>query len=159
MKIVLAIWAGLHPGLDKKPDAMTIATGLVDAVLEESGKAPAFGSHLEDLAVGAVYARFESTVRMVPGHWVDPRTHKAVDPIAFGPWQTHTREGDSAIGYARAWLRLLHDGARLCPESPAAPLSGGCGRAKGLANRRVQKARELLAAAIAAHTSEEVAER
>jgi hypothetical protein len=39
---------------------------------------------------------------------------------------------------------LLHEGARICPANPAAPLSGGCQAASRLAARRVTKALELL---------------
>lgn len=158
VKLVFGIWSALHPRAPQQGDARAIAEAMVGAVLADAANPPVFGSHVEDLAVGALYADLESAVRLRPGHWVDPKTGKAVDPLAQGPWQTHRLpEGASPSEYARDWLRQLRDGAKACPRSPAAPLSGGCDRAVGLANRRVGQARRALVAALASLGGEAVA--
>lgn len=150
LAVVFRIWSELaRPG--EGAGEQVVAEGLVDAVLERSEKAPALGSHDEDLAAGAYWAWFESRGRLKPGHWVDPRTGKQVDRKAFGPWQTHHLGPDAtAKAYARDFLWQLREGAKICPVSPAAPLSGSCHLARRLADRRLKKARELLAQAVAA---------
>jgi hypothetical protein len=87
--IVLAIWAAVHPGAARLPDAAPIAAA-IDAAVSRDGEPPA---------------------------------------------------------QARAWLALLHEGARVCPASPAAPLSGGCVAARSTADRRATRARRLLESA------------
>jgi hypothetical protein len=145
--IALRLWAAM--GAPHPTDGPAIADAIATVI--EGDRCPAvFATHLEDLAVMAKYAKDESDVRAHPGHWVDPRTGKAVDPIAQGPWQTHRLGPDATpLEYARDWLAQLHDGARVCPASPLAPLSGSCLLARPLADRRAKKARELLAQVMA----------
>lgn len=146
--LVLSIWAAIHPGLEKSGDAREIASAIAVVILEDAPRAPVFGSHAEDLAVMAYFAKLESDIRKKPGHYLDPRTKKEIDPIAYGPWQEHTDEGKTALEYARSWLALLHEGKRRCPTSPAAPICGSCLLARPVADRRVRKARVLLRAAL-----------
>ncbi|HEY3822351.1 MAG TPA: hypothetical protein VGL81_34535 [Polyangiaceae bacterium] len=136
--IVLAIWAAVHPGAPRLPDAAPIAAAIDTAVSEDS-EPPVFGSREEDAAVMAYYAIRES--------WL---THDAVGDggLSFGAWQIRSPSGRADIGtQARYWLSLLHEGARICPASPAAPLSGGCVEARSTADGRARRARRLLESA------------
>jgi hypothetical protein len=64
---------------------------------------------------------------------------------SFGVWQENANTGRrDVLTQARAWLYMLHEGARICPDNPAAPLSGGCRNAARIATVRVAKARQLL---------------
>ncbi|MGH7440866.1 MAG: hypothetical protein ACRENE_34750 [Polyangiaceae bacterium] len=64
---------------------------------------------------------------------------------SFGVWQERAATGKAdVLTQARAWVGLLRAGARDCPQSPAAPLSGGCNAGRHLADRRVARARALL---------------
>jgi hypothetical protein len=136
--IVLAIWAAVHPGAPRLPDAAPIAAA-IDAAVSHDAEPPVFGSREEDAAVMAYYALRES--------WLN---HDAVGDggRSFGVWQLRSASGRGDLPtQARAWLALLHEGARLCPQSPAAPLSGGCVAARSTADRRATKARSLLESA------------
>jgi hypothetical protein len=136
--IVLAIWAAVHPGAQRLPDAAPIAAA-IDAAVSRDADAPVFGSREEDAAVMAYYAIRES--------WL---THDAIGDggRSFGVWQLRSASGRADLPtQARAWLALLHEGARICPASPAAPLSGGCVAARTTADRRATKARTLLESA------------
>jgi len=137
-RIVLAIWAAVHAGAPRLPDAAPIAAA-IDAAVSHDAKPPVFGSREEDAAVMAYYALRES--------WL---SHDAVGDggRSFGVWQLRSASGRGDLPtQARAWLALLHEGARVCPESPAAPLSGGCVAARLTADRRAIKARRLLESA------------
>jgi hypothetical protein len=125
--IVLAIWAAVHPGAPRLPDAAPIAAAIETAVSQDV-EPPVFGSREEDAAVMAYYAIRES--------WL---THDAIGDggRSFGVWQLRSASGRA----------LLHEGARICPASPAAPLSGGCVAARSTADRRATKARSLLESA------------
>jgi hypothetical protein len=133
--LVLAIWSAIHPAAPRLHDARQIAAAIETAVSQDP-EPPVFGSREEDAAVMAYYALRES--------WLNK------DAIgdggrSFGAWQQRNAAGRADLGtQARAWLALLHEGARICPESPAAPLSGGCSVARSTADRRANKARELL---------------
>jgi hypothetical protein len=77
-------------------------------------------------------------------------THDAIGDggRSFGVWQLRSASGRADLStQAHAWLALLHEGARICPASPAAPLSGGCVAARSTADRRATKARSLLESA------------
>ncbi|HEX3346057.1 MAG TPA: hypothetical protein VHS09_15845 [Polyangiaceae bacterium] len=139
--IVLAIWAAVHPAAPRLPDAAPIAAAIETAVSQDA-EAPVFGSREEDAAVMAYYAIRES--------WL---THDAVGDggRSFGVWQLRSASGRADLPtQARAWLSLLHEGARICPASPAAPLSGGCVAARSTADRRATRARTLLESAMRA---------
>ena len=133
--LVMAIWSAMHPMAPSLPDAHEIADAIVIAVSQDAAP-PVFGSREEDAAVMAYYALRES--------WL--RKHVVGDGgRSFGVWQESSRTGRAdVVTQARAWLVLLHEGARICPANPAAPLSGGCQAAARLAARRVTKALELL---------------
>jgi hypothetical protein len=133
--LVLAIWAAIHPSAPKLPDAPEIATA-IETVITQDSQPPVFGSREEDAAVMAYYALRES--------WL--RKHAVGDGgRSFGVWQENEKTGRAdVLTQARAWLYMLHAGARICPDNPAAPLSGGCKAASRMAARRVAKARELL---------------
>jgi hypothetical protein len=136
--IVLAIWAAVHPGAPHLHDAAPIAAAIQSAVSQDT-EPPVFGSREEDAAVMAYYAIRES--------WLN---HDAIGDggRSFGVWQMRSASGRADLStQARAWLSLLHEGARICPESPAAPLSGGCVAARSTADRRATRARSLLESA------------
>jgi len=133
--LVLAIWAAIHPAAPKLPDAPEIATA-IETVVTQDPRPPVFGSREEDAAVMAYYAFRESSLR---------RNAVGDGGRSFGVWQENATTGRADImTQARAWLYMLHEGARICPDNPAAPLSGGCRAAARMAQRRVAKARELL---------------
>jgi hypothetical protein len=133
--LVLAIWAAIHPAAPKLPDAPEIATA-IETVITQDPRPPVFGSREEDAAVMAYWAFRESSLR---------RNAVGDGGRSFGVWQENATTGRADIlTQARAWLYMLHEGARICPDNPAAPLSGGCRAAAHLAQRRVAKARELL---------------
>lgn len=136
--IILAIWAAIHPSAPKLADASEIADAIATVVSHDTDP-PVFGSREEDAAVMAYYALRESWLRK-----------RAVGDggRSFGVWQERAVTGQAdVITQARAWLVQLREGARVCPASPAAPLSGGCLIARKLADRRVARARALLEAA------------
>lgn len=133
--LVLAIWAAIHPAAPKLPDAPEIAVA-IETVITQDPRPPVFGSREEDAAVMAYWALRESWLR---------KNAVGDGGRSFGIWQEQAASGRADIlTQARAWLYMLHEGARICPDNPAAPLSGGCRNAAGLARRRVTKARELL---------------
>jgi hypothetical protein len=133
--LIVAIWAAIHPAAPKLLDASEIADAITTAIQDDS-QPPVFGSREEDAAIMAYYALRES--------WL------AKDAVgdrgrSFGVWQQRAITGRAdVLTQARAWLVSLHEGQRICPASPAAPLSGGCYAARSLANRRVARARALL---------------
>lgn len=136
--LVFAVWSAIHPSAPKLVDAPEIASAIV-TVVSEDPKPPVFGSREEDAAVMAYWALRESWLRKgVVGD----------QGRSFGVWQEPASTGKAdVLTQARAWVAVLREGARLCPESPAAPLSGGCVAARRLADRRVKRARALLEAA------------
>jgi hypothetical protein len=135
---VLTIWGAIHPAAPHLHDASRIADAIQAAVTADA-EAPVFGSRDEDAAVMAYYALRES--------WL---SSSAVGDggRSFGVWQLRSASGRADLEtQARAWLALLHEGARICPASPAAPLSGGCTAARSTADRRATRAHALLEAA------------
>lgn len=159
--LVLVLWSVLAPGLERSGDARAIAAAAVDAVLEDGGGPPVFGSHVEDLAVMAYFAARESSLQA--GAVGD-------GGLAVGPWQLHGAAGRAPLhDQARTWLHLLHEGAARCPSSPAAIAWGGCdvdlrpygtrATSAQMGRKRVVRARALLVEALARVTAEGVAER
>jgi hypothetical protein len=133
--LVFAVWSAIHPQAPKMKDAPEIAQAIV-TVVSEDPLPPVFGSREEDAAVMAYYALRESWLR---------KNAVGDNGRSFGVWQQPERVGKGdVISQARAWVAVLREGARLCPDSPAAPLSGGCREARKLADRRVRRARVLL---------------
>jgi hypothetical protein len=146
--LVLALWSAASPAAVRSPDARAIAEAAAQAVLDDAEHAPALGSHAEDLAAMAEWARLESGLQRAPR----PQSWDARAGISCGPWQEpcpFVARADLR-GQARYWLELLHRGAVICPESPGAPLSGGChGAGRRLSNARLARARALLSALVA----------
>ncbi|HEY8041753.1 MAG TPA: hypothetical protein VIF15_18240 [Polyangiaceae bacterium] len=135
--LAMAVWGGVHPTAPRMADAPVIANAIA-TVIAQDAEPPVFGSHEEDAAVMAYYALRES--------WLQVRA-VGDGGVSFGVWQEHASTGRAdVVTQAKAWLVLLRDGARVCPASPAAPLSGGCTAARKLADKRVARARALLAA-------------
>lgn len=139
--LVLAIWAAIHPGLDKLGAAPEIANAISVIVEQDADKAPVYGSHAEDAAIMAYWAYRESTLN----------TRAVGDGgVAHGVWQLHSACGNaSVLQQARCWMSMLREGKRICPDAPAAPLSGGCRQARKLVDRRVPFVRYLLRTALA----------
>jgi hypothetical protein len=93
-----------------------------------------------------VVAKAESDVQEHPR----PQSWDARAGKANGLWQLWGPDGlKSPREQAVAWLALYHDGVRVCPASPLAPLSGGClvPAARRLGERRERQAEQLQAAA------------
>jgi hypothetical protein len=133
--LIVAIWAAIHPAAPKLLDASEIADAITTAVNEDR-QPPVFGSREEDAAIMAYWALRES--------WL-AKGAVGDHGRSFGVWQEPAITGRAdVLTQARAWLVTLHEGQRICPASPAAPLSGGCNAARSLANRRVARARALL---------------
>ncbi len=133
--LVFAVWTAIHPAAPKLVDAPEIAAAIATVVSEDPAP-PVFGGREEDAAVMAYYALRESWLRkgVVGDHGK-----------SFGVWQEPESTGKAdVLTQARAWVAVLREGARLCPASPAAPLSGGCVAARKVADRRVKKALALL---------------
>lgn len=123
--IVFTVWAGMALPATKDSDA--IANAIVDSVLIDHENA-VFGPE-KTIAVMAYYSGAESGNSLT--------AESIYEAAAHGAWQQYSGSGrGDALTQARAWLRLLALGARICPTSPAAPLSGGCHRAYKLADRR-----------------------
>ena len=135
--LCLFVWGSFHPSFHTehpKPNAVALASAIADATLVDP--APVFGDAEHEAAVAAAYAVRES--------WL---VSNAVGDggEAHGFFQLHQAAGNGTpAAQTAAWLRLLHDGAVICPTSPAGPLSGGCNSARKLANRRVKAAFEAL---------------
>lgn len=113
----------------RTPDTARILAAIESATTDE-----------HEAALLVVFAKHESGFLERPR----PTSWDARAGLANGPWQLHGAAGRAPLAtQARAWLYLLHEGARVCPEAPAAPLSGGC-----LAGRRIADAREVEARAL-----------
>ena len=144
--LILAFWTAIHPQLARQGDAALVAPAIATAVLEDAEGAPVFGSHVEDAAVMAFFAYKESSLY-----------NNAVGDggRSFGIWQQQTACGRATVvEQARCWLRLLHEGAKKCPESPSAIAWGSCDWTFAQSGKtwtsstagaaRVRRARELL---------------
>jgi hypothetical protein len=117
-----------------------ILSAAVAAVAADSR--PLEGSADLELAVMMVYAVAESRLEESPKPWL--RGGVPVDSLGVGPWQEHVGQGTPLEQQATYWVHLVHEGEAICPAHPLAPLSGGCGRAWRLSDRRVAEARDLL---------------
>lgn len=139
--VLLAFLHLLHPGTGTVGDELQVLDAVVHVVGEDPAP-PVFGSREADGAAMLMYASRESGFQNAP----PPVSWDARAQRSCGYWQLpcSTTGRADILTQARAWLSLLHLGARLCPESPAAPLSGGCEAAHGLAGRRMQRVAVLL---------------
>lgn len=143
--LCFAVWSAMTPSYAHAGDAAMIANAIAQAVVEDGANAPVMSSHAEDAALMAVYAARESNLDVGAMH----RPVNARDHESAGPWQLGLEWRSRPLAQqGKAWLYILREGARICPTSPAAPLSGGCRAARGLAERRTTEGRELLAVAL-----------
>jgi hypothetical protein len=127
--IVLSVWAGM--AMPHTTDEEPIAWAIAEAV-DESPEAAVFGAD-RTVAVMAYYSAAESNNHL--------DAYSNLDAPAYGCWQQQNSSGKGdALTQARSWLRLLRLGSEICPQSPLAPLSGGCRTAYKLANRRSRTA-------------------
>lgn len=144
--LILTVWAIWYPGAERSGDAPAIASAIAQVVVEDGAQAPVYESHDLDAVVMAVYALRESWLR--DGLSGDGGR-------SWGVFQQPAYVGRADIvTQARAWLYTLHVAAEVCPESPAAPLAGGCVQARVVADRRARTARRLLARALAVGVAE-----
>ena len=130
--IVFTVWAGMAMPPTKDSDA--IADAIVTATLMDHENA-VFGPE-KTIAAMAYYSGAESN------NHIDAYSNLDAPAWGFLQQQSGLGKGD-ALTQARGWLRLLAFGSRICPASPAAPLSGGCRRAYRLADRRTHTAWRL----------------
>jgi hypothetical protein len=145
--LVFAIWSAVHPLAPRSGDAAEIAAAIA-TIVGADPLPPVFGSREEDVAVMAYYALRESWLR---------KNAVGDHGRSFGVWQEQSSAGTAdVLTQARAWRALLRDGARECPKSPAAPLSGGCRAGRRLADRRVARARALLKEVLASRAQRPV---
>lgn len=162
--LVLTIFAQIAPGLDHTRDARAISLAVATVIVEDAEDAamaqspedarafaPIFGSYAEDAAVMAYWAFRESSLNL---------KIKGDGGRSVGAWQLQLPAGySSAMSQARAWRKLLRVGAKRCPASPGSIMWGDCNvevsdgegsTSRHAANRRVEKARELLRLALQA---------
>ena len=136
--LALAIALASQLGYPRAPPAILRAAA--EAVAADPS--PLEGSADLELAAMLVWGRAESALQVHPRPWLGANG-LPVDPLARGWLQVHAASDDPGE-QAREWLRELHDGARVCPDHPAAPLSGGCAQAWRLSDRRMAVARRVL---------------
>jgi len=99
-----------------------------------------------------VLAEHESRFREHP----NPASWDARADLAHGPWQLHGPMGLAPLPQqARAELYLIHEGERICPNAPLAPLAGGChvAAARRMSDKLDEQAGELLRTTCAAGQS------
>jgi hypothetical protein len=112
-------------------------TGKILAAIEAATSDPREAARL------VVLAEHESRFREHP----EPASWDARADLAHGPWQLHGAMGLAPLSQqARAELYLIHEGERICPDSPLAPLAGGCRvrAARRMADALDARARELV---------------
>ena len=121
VKMIMALWALIAPGLPKMPIAERVAGAIADEVVAHGELAPVYGSHAEDAATMAYFAFRESSLAPRPGD-CDPETGKCA---AHGVWQLHGPCGEKSIEeQARCWYALFR--ATPCKEHPVAIVWGKC---------------------------------
>jgi hypothetical protein len=113
------------------------------AALAAEADRPVLGSIVEDAAALMVWEQRESGFSPTPRAYSwDAKAGKSL-----GVLQQRPGVGDAALEVqVTAWLGLLREGAKTCPESAAAPLSGSCVGARKLADRRMAYAATLVQA-------------
>jgi hypothetical protein len=140
--VVVATWSFLSPTAGNAPDAPDIADAIATAVAGDAD--PLYGSANVEAAVMAQWAWHESRLSTHPKAF----SWDAHAGVSCGAFQERCATlPPTLLGQAVAWLALAHDGARTCPASPLAPLSGGCGgMARRLADRRVAEVLRIVRA-------------
>jgi hypothetical protein len=139
--LVLTFMAAISPGAEHRGDASSLATAIASTI-ESDPLPPVFGTKERDAAMMALYAWHESNFAAHP----TPQSWDAKAGKSCGYWQQACLGAGTldVIGQARMWLWQLHEGAKICPDSPAAPLSGGCSRARRVADARTARVDALL---------------
>lgn len=133
IELVFSVWAALHPAAPRQAHAAEIANAISYAVEHDASHV---WGHDEDAAVLAAYALAES--------WLNPGA-VGDGGRSWGVWQQRRAVGGADVQtQAVGALRHMHEGQAVCPESPAAPFSGGCVEARTVADRRVRRALGIL---------------
>lgn len=143
--LVFAVWAAISPGVGRRGDGPAIASAIAKTVSSPY----VYGSAEDDVAVMAYWAWHESNLNL---HAVNPTGR------SWGAWQqdASVAKDQPAIVQAIAWYKHLRYGVGHC-HNPAAIMWGRCdfrlvvtpfGTAESAADLRIQKAQELLAAAM-----------
>jgi hypothetical protein len=132
--IVLLIWSGVHA----HPNP-AIEDAIVTAAMEDAARG--YVDSAFEAAALAFWSAKES------GNEENPKAQSrdAAAGQSCGPWQEECATlPRTLLGQARKWLWLAHRGAAICPESPLAPLSGGCRAGRVIAETRLHRMREIL---------------
>jgi hypothetical protein len=142
-----ALAGALAPG-EARPSPRLLAV-MADALAEaDESTHPATGALAWDAALLFEYARRESHFQLAPRAY----SWDAKAGLAHGVWQLHGPAGLASVGgQARAWLRMLREGARLHPETPSAIMWGLSPRGIRGAQMRELEAAELLRQATGAN--------
>jgi hypothetical protein len=116
-QLVLSIYIVISPNLEHYEGQAEITAAAARAVWEDRDNPPVFETHNTDLAAMAYWAYRESSLK---------RYLSGDHGHSWGPWQIRSEWsiGRSVYAQAREWLRLLHYGKTICPESPAGPMYG-----------------------------------
>jgi hypothetical protein len=134
MSIAFAVWTGLGYS-PHAADGDAIALAIAESVLSMP-EAAVFGPE-RTAAVMADFSAEESGNRLGAVNYADWP--------ARGAWQQIGGAGKgSALEQARGWLRLLQQGAEICPRFPIAPLCGSCQGAWRMAYRRTHAAWQII---------------
>ena len=131
----LALVMHVHP-------SRAVMTANAAALAAEADR-PVLGSIVEDAAALMVWEERESGFSPTPKAYSwDAKAGKSL-----GILQQRPGVGDASLQVqVSAWLDLLREGTKTCPESPAAPLSGSCIGARRLADRRMAYVKVLVQA-------------
>ena len=142
--LIFAVWSAISPGVGRGGDGPAIALATAQTIAAATSYV--YGSPEEDASVMAYWAWHESNLNL-----------RAVNPTerSWGAWQqdASVAKGQPAIVQATAWYRHLQYGVGRC-KNPAAIMWGRCnfklvvtpfGTAEDAADKRVTKARDLLA--------------
>jgi hypothetical protein len=140
--LVFAVWGMTHHG-PLPADAEAIADALVSATIQRSHEAPALGSPAMDLVTAAVWVENESRISTHPHE----ESWDSKGGISCGMLQMRCEfvRTHSLRDQASRWLQMARWGAKVCTESPLAPLSSGsCHRGRRLSSGRIQLAHNTL---------------
>jgi len=137
--VCFTLWKAM--GFGHAPDAPVIANAIVTSAEDNPIDSM---DVLRTVEVMAEWAGEESGVQLSPKPYISKKTGRPIDSEAHGFLQLHGNCGLlDPTTQGRCWLVLAHWGQVNCPESPLAPLSGSCTKARKLAERRIAKAFRL----------------
>jgi hypothetical protein len=132
--VVAIVWAALHA-----PRNTAIEDAIVTAVAEDADRG--YVDYGLEAAAMAFWSAKESGNQDTP----PPSSHDAWAGRSCGFLQEDCSTlPRTLLGQARKWLWLVHQGQRVCPESPLAPLSGGCSGARTMVERRMMELGRIL---------------